>query len=57
VPARWRARFFEGEVPSIEEAPDRARCEPLAVLALQQFGEFDQRDVHLPIKRGKDHRA
>ena len=49
--------FFEGEVAPVKEAPDGARREPLAMLALQQRDELDQRDVHLPINRRKDHRA
>jgi hypothetical protein len=39
-------RFFEGLRVSVEEAPDRARSEPLTVLALQVIGDLDQRDIY-----------
>jgi hypothetical protein len=42
---------------AIEEAPDRTGGKRGAVLVAEQIGEFDQRDVHLGLDRGKDHAA
>src|SRR3990172_7543931 len=41
------AVFFEGLRVAIEEAPDRARRKPCAVLTLQMIGDFGERDVDL----------
>lgn len=40
---------------TIEEAPDRAGRETGPVLAFEQVGEFDQRDVNLRLDRAQDH--
>jgi len=40
---------------AVEEAPDRAGRERGAVLAAQQLGQLDQRDVHLGLDRRQDH--
>jgi len=42
---------------TIEEAPDRAGRKRRAVLAAEQRGQFDQRDVHLRLDRSQDHVA
>ncbi len=52
-----RAVFFEGEIMAIEKTPDRAGRERGAVLAMEQRGDLDQRDVHLGFDRRQDHVA
>ena len=42
---------------TIEEAPDRAGRERGAVLAIEQFGKFDQGDVHFGLNGSQDHFA
>ena len=41
----------------VEEAPDRAGRERGAVLSAEEFGQLDQRDVHLGLDRRQDHVA
>jgi hypothetical protein len=42
---------------TIEEAPDRAGRKRGAVLAAEQRGQFDQRDVHFRLNRSQDYIA
>jgi len=45
------AVFFERDRVTVEKAPDRARGELGAVLALEQFSELDKGNVHLRLNR------
>jgi hypothetical protein len=46
--------FFNGHGVAVEEPPDRARREAFAVLAAEQFGQFDQRHIDLRVDGGQD---
>jgi hypothetical protein len=42
---------------AVKETPDRTGRERGVVLAAEQFGEFDQSDVHLGLNGSQDHVA
>jgi hypothetical protein len=57
-PARWRAMFFfERDVAAIEEPPDHARHEALAVDFEEMIGDLSQRHVRCGLDHGENLRS